>query len=442
MAPDKHMNQLAANSPRANRHGVRGRTLITLRWVAVIGQSLAVLFVAYGLHFTIPLAACLAVISASAWLNIFLSFSAPRLSSQRYTLAQLAFDLVQIAVLLGLTGGLANPFLLFLGVPVVVAITALPLRHALMLALLAAAALAALALFALPLPWTAGEQPQIPELYILGQVTAMVIATSFIAFYVWRVSQEGNRMQAALTATEAVLAKESRLSALGGLAAAVAHELGTPLGTIALVAGEMRHALPEDDALSEDAALLVEQARRCRTILARLSTHGVGEDPVHARHSLAELLEEIAAPLRRAGAAINTSAAPKSGCQEDRMPVLKRQPEIMHALGAFAENAADFSRQRVDLDGYWDDNWIEVIICDDGPGFDDKVLDRLGEPYVTSRPGGDKNGHGGLGLGVFIAKTLVERTGGVVKLGASAKLGGAMVRIIWPRPSIEVSSSL
>ncbi len=436
------MGQPATAKRLGSHYGVRARTLIMLRWIAVAGQSLAVLFVAYGLHFTIPLAACLAVISASAWLNIFLGFAGPRLSSRRSTLAQLAFDLVQIALLLGLTGGLANPFLLFLGVPVVVAMTALPVRDALLLAALAVLALAALALFARPLPWTPGMEPQIPRLYISGQIAAMMIATGFIAFYVWRVSQEGERMQAALTATEAVLAKEARLSALGGLAAAVAHELGTPLGTIALVAGEMRHALAGDSALAEDAELLVEQAKRCRTILSRLSAPGAAEDPVHARHTLAELLEEIAAPLRASGHVITTSARPKTGCQDDRMPVLRRRPEIMHALGAFAENATDFSRQRVDLAGYWDDNWIEVIICDDGAGFDEKILDRLGEPYVTSRPGGDDHGHGGLGLGVFIAKTLIERTDGVVRLGSSAKLGGAMVRIIWPRPAIEISSAV
>ena len=436
------MRRFAAAFAPDNAYGVRARTLIMLRWIAVIGQSLAVLFVAYGLHFTIPLAACLAVISMSAWLNIFLGAAGARASSPRYTLAQLAFDLVQIAVLLGLTGGLANPFLLFLGVPVMVAITALSLRDALILALLAVVAMAALARFALPLPWMAGTRPDIPELYIFGQIAAMIIATGFIAFYVWRVSREGQRMQAALTATEAVLAKESRLSALGGLAAAVAHELGTPLGTIALVAGEMRHALPEQDDLGEDAALLVEQAKRCRTILARLSAPGAGEDPVHARHTLAGLLEEIAAPLRVSGTTISTSAAPKSGCQDDTMPVLRRQPEIMHALGAFAENAADFSQSRVDLGGFWDDNWLEIIICDDGPGFDDDVRDRLGEPYVTTRPGGDERGHGGLGLGVFIAKTLIERTHGTVKLGSSAKMGGVMVRVIWPRSAIEISSPI
>ncbi|MDQ7018562.1 MAG: ActS/PrrB/RegB family redox-sensitive histidine kinase [Robiginitomaculum sp.] len=434
---------LGTKAPETN-FGIRTRTLILLRWIAVVGQSAAVLFVAFGLHFTLPLAACLAVISASAWLNIFLGFSlnSGRYATPNYTLAQLIFDLVQMAMLLGLTGGLANPFVILLGVPVVVAITALPVRSTAILGVLTLSAAIILSKFSLPLPWLEGQRPHIPDLFIWGQFTALVTTTGFMAIYVWRVSMEGRRMQAALTATEAVLAKEARLSALGGLAAAVAHELGTPLGTIALVAREMTHTLPKESELGEDAQLLVEQAGRCREILSKLSDSGAENDPIHARHTLSDLLEEIASPLRKSGIAITVSAKEKGGRTDVKVPVLRRQPEIMHALGAFADNAADFARSKVDLSGFWDDNWIEIVISDDGPGFSDSIREKLGEPYVTTRAGGDSQGHGGMGLGIFIATTLIERTDGVIKLGKSDRLGGAMVRVIWPRVNVETQTTI
>ncbi len=434
---------LGTKAPETN-FGIRTRTLILLRWIAVVGQSAAVLFVAFGLHFTLPLAACLAVISASAWLNIFLGFSlgSGRYAAPNYTLAQLIFDLMQMAMLLGLTGGLANPFVILMGVPVVVAITALPVRSAAILGVLTLSAAIILSKYALPLPWLEGQRPNIPDLFVWGQFTALITATGFMAIYVWRVSMEGRRMQAALTATEAVLAKEARLSALGGLAAAVAHELGTPLGTIALVAKEMTHALPKEGELGEDAQLLVEQASRCREILSKLSDSGAENDPIHARHTLGDLLEEIASPLRKSGIAITVSAKEKGGRTDVKVPVLRRQPEIMHALGAFADNAADFARSKVDLSGFWDDNWIEIVISDDGPGFSDSIREKLGEPYVTTRAGGDAQGHGGMGLGIFIATTLIERTDGVIKLGKSDRLGGAMVRVIWPRVNVETQTTI
>ncbi len=410
-----------------------------LRWIAVIGQAIAVLFVYFGLHLTLPLGACLALISASAWFNIFLAtgIGGKRLASIYGLFAQLFFDLVQLAWLLGLTGGVSNPFLILLGVPVIVAVTVLPARSALLLALMTLLAMLALVFWAQPLPWYAGVRPQIPTLYVIGLATAFVVTTGFAAISIWRISEEGKNMHRALAATEAVLARESRLSALGSLAAATAHELGTPLGTIQIIAKEMTRELPKDSPSMEDAHLLLEQASRCRQILSQLSAGNAEKDPVFARQPLSALLDEIAAPLMASGKSINVSVAAKSGAGDTPEPVIKRRSEITHGLGAFSENAVDFAASRVDLRALWDDNWIEILICDDGQGIAENIMEKLGEPYVTSRRGGDASGHGGLGLGFFIAKTLIERTQGMVKVGHSAQLGGAMIRVIWSRAAIE-----
>lgn len=437
---------LAMNANAKLDFGIRSKTLIQLRWIAVAGQLCAILFVTYGLHFSLPLLPCLGAIGFSAVFNLLLSMPVvkARLSGQSFTFGQLVFDIMQMALLLGLTGGLANPFVVLLGVPVVVAVTALPLRIAIALAMLTVAAAILLGMFWLPLPWAEGQAVQIPKLFISGQITAFFTATAFIAMFVWRVSVDGRHIQEALMATEAVLATQSQLSALGGLAAAAAHELGTPLGTIALVAKEMSHSVPKESELADDAKLLVEQAQRCRKILSKLSAKGTEADPVYTQIRLSDLLEEIATPLRENGVDVHTGIAQTGNNQEGSntvpMPVLRRQAEILYALSAFADNAADFAKTRIRLSGQWDEDSMEISIHDDGPGFSDSVLKKLGEPYITTRAGGDARGHGGMGLGVFIGKTLIERTQGGISFNKSAALGGAEVRILWPRAAVEMAS--
>jgi two-component system sensor histidine kinase RegB len=269
----------------------------------------------------------------------------------------------------------------------------------------------------------------------------------FLALYVWRLTKEGRQMSAALAATEHVLAREQKLHALDGLAAAAAHELGTPLSTITLVTTELERQLAQDSPYRDDIVLLRSQAQRCRDILQKLTRHpeDQDQDPLHSSLSVAEMLHEAATPYHGERAPLHISAAPSAAAAGPaaREPVGVRRPGVIYGLGNIIENAVDFAETRVDIRAEWDQNTVSVIIADDGPGFRAEVFDNLGEPYVTTRPADVTSSEGetsGLGLGFFIAKTLLERSGARIALeNHQLPHHGAIVRIIWPRRAFEAN---
>lgn len=418
---------------------LRLRTLVMLRWLAVAGQTLTVLAVHYVVGFELPLGFCLGIILTSAWINTWLTLS---ISPQRFArdweaAGQLAFDVAQLCVLLMLTGGLQNPFVVMLVAPVTIAVAALPPRWSLAVGTVGLAGTGAMWLWSLPLPWREGEILQLPGVYMLGLWAAIVIAVAFTAVYSRRVSQEGKRMATALAATQSVLSREQRLSAMGTLAAAAAHELGTPLATIQLTAKEMLRDLKDNDLLREDAELMVTQARRCRDILKRLGEVQSVSDIRHDRVELLAALEEAAAPLQGLGPVVDVSL---SGQVSGDPPVLRRMPEVLYGIGNFIENSVDFAATRVTVEGRWDASHVYIKVSDDGPGFSPDILSKIGEPYVTTRSG--TPGQGGLGLGVFIAKTMIENSGGTVRFSNAGSAGGAVVAIRWPRKQLEAPPPL
>ena len=417
-------------------HTVRLKTLVALRWFAVLGQAVAVLVVHYGLEFEVPLAACLSVIALSAWLNVAMRMhfrNVQRLPPRPVALL-LGYDIAQLTMLMMLTGGIENPFAFLILAPVLIAAISLPLRYTLPLGVLAAACSTFIAFYFWPLPWTANEQLVLPPLYILAIWIANLVAIVFIGAYAWQVAEEGRLMADALTATELVLAREQHLSQLDGLAAAAAHELGTPLSTIVVVAKELQLALGPGSPHADDVKLLREQAQRCREILGKLSALPAGGTPFQ-RAKLSVLIDEVAAPHRNFGIAIDVVLPP----QREGEPVTERSPAILYGLGNLVENAVDFAGSRVEIAVRWSEQDVAVTISDDGPGFPSEILARIGEPYVTSRRRtGAESEESGLGLGFFIAKTLLERTGATLAfLNRPAPDQGAVVRVRWPRVDFE-----
>ena len=422
---------------------LRLRTLVLLRWIAVAGQTAAVLFTTILLGFEFPLPAAFGVIAASAWLNTFLSIAQPgqRILSHPEAAGQIAFDTLQLTLLMGLTGGVANPFVVMLAAPVVIAFSALRARYALAIATLAGVGTGIIARWHAPLPWNPATPFEPPTLYVWGLWTAFVAAAGFMSVFVWRAASDGRRMSRALAATHYVLAREQRLSALGGLAAAAAHELGTPLGTIQVTAKEMARVAPPGSDLQEDAKLLVSQAERCREILSQLSRRGEEGDAVHSELSLPFLLDEVVDPIRGTDPQIEVNVEPARSHADRSPPVVRRVPEVLYAISNYVANAARHADELVTVTGRWTEHWIEVEIIDDGPGFPPDILGKLGEPYVH----GDDVGadpRGGLGLGFFIAKTFVERTGGQVAFGNRPLPDtGARVRARWPRSSLTTDAA-
>ena len=415
---------------------VRLKTLVALRWFAVLGQAVAVLVVHYGLEFEVPLAACLSVIALSAWLNVAMRMhfrNVQRLAPRPVALL-LGYDIAQLTVLMTLTGGIENPFAFLILAPVLIAAISLPLRYTLPLGVLAAACSTLIAFYFWPLPWTNNEQLVLPPLYILAIWVANLVAIVFIGAYAWQVAEEGRLMADALTATELVLAREQHLSQLDGLAAAAAHELGTPLSTIAVVAKELQLALGADSPHADDVKLLREQAQRCREILGKLSALPAGGAPFQ-RAKLSVLIDEVVAPHRNFGIAIDIVLPP----QREDEPVTERSPAILYGLGNLVENAVDFATAGVEIAVRWSEQDVAITISDDGPGFPSEILARIGEPYVTSRRRtGAESEESGLGLGFFIAKTLLERTGATLAfLNRPPPDKGAVVRVRWARVDFE-----
>lgn len=438
----------AATANVASEAGrVRLQTLVLLRWLALGGQLAAVLFVSLGLGFPLPLGLCLSAIAASAWLNVFLTLryrTTVRLPDWQAAV-YFAIDLMQLAVLLFLTGGLQNPFALLFMAPVTISATTLSLRSTIALLTLSFVYVTLLAFFHMPLPWQPGQPFTLPPLYLLGNWTAIALGLGFMAAYAWRISQESRRMSAALSATQFVLARAQRLSALDGLAAAAAHELGTPLGTIALVAKELQRGGLSAEEMKEDLELLGSQAERCKDILSRLSREPKGEDAMYSRLPLHVLLDEIIEPHRDMDVEFRISVSTRE--PDAREPEIWRRPEILYGLGNFIENAADFARSEVAVSVSYDRRNIAISIMDDGPGFSPEIIEKIGEPYVTTRPRVARSNepgseHEGMGLGFFIAKTLLERSRAKVEI-ANRDDGtpGALVKVVWPREAIEADSA-
>jgi two-component system sensor histidine kinase RegB len=420
-------------------------TLVRLRWLAIGGQAAAVAGVRFGLGFPLPFGLCFLVIAASVWVNLMLRIQFPashRLSDNAATVL-LGFDILQLAALLYLTGGLENPFALLFLAPVLISATALKPERTLGLGLLAVASATLLVLVHQPLPWFPGQTFSLPFLYVTGIWTAILLGTVFTGIYAWRVAEEARQLAQALAATELVLTREQHLSQLDGLAAAAAHELGTPLATIALVAKELNHALPQDGPVAEDLKLLREQVERCRMILTKLTSMGQDQGGFLETISLSHLVEEIVAPQRALG--LDIQVITKGDGPE---PMGRRNPGVVYGLSNILDNAADFTETRVTVEACWSPDEVFIEIRDDGPGYAPDILLRVGEPYVTTRSAAersdlDEEEGGGLGLGLFIAKTLIERSGAQLTLtNAAPPASGAVARIVWPRHAFDRGAAI
>lgn len=446
----------------ARGHWVRLRTLLLLRWMAIGGQTAAVLVAYQLLGLDLQIGFCFLAISASVWFNIVAALVQPpnKRLAERDAMLSLLFDLAQLGALLMLTGGLSNPFAVLILAPVTISATVLTLRSTAILGATAIVAISLLAFFYRPLAFTGGQTLVPPPLYVVGMWTALGITVIFVAVYARRVALETFNMSQALTATQMALDREHRLSAIGGLAAAAAHELGTPLATIKLASSELIDELSDKPELLEDVQLIRKQTERCRDILAQLSKGG--KDDSHVKHApISTVIAEAAEPHRDRGKTllISIDGEPLDQAGDDQ-PTIARAPELVHGLRNLIQNAVDFADSAIWVDVELGERHLRIAVGDDGPGYPDSVIDRLGDPYLTTRHKQNRtlrSGYQGMGLGLFIAKTLLERTGADIAfangseqpgarrrgtgLTASSRPTGAIVEAIWPVGRIVIPKS-
>src|SRR5215470_17589265 len=391
------MTDIAASDFRHPRRHVRLDTILRLRWLAALGQLAAIFIVVQGLEFDLPILPCLIIVALSAAVNLALqvAFNPMQRMEPVHAAALLALNIVELAALLFFTGGLQNPFSFLFLAPVLISATALPVRMTIALGVLAVACASVLVFFYMPLPWDAEDPLVLPPIYMLGVWLSIVVAIGVTSLYAFQVTEEARKLSDALAATELVLAREQHLTQIDGLAAAAAHELGTPLSTIALVSRELERALGGNTDVAADIKTLREQTQRCRDILTKITQLSATGAPFD-HMKLSTLIEETVAPHRDFGVAIKVRIAVAA----TREPVGARNPAILYGVGNILENAVDFARERVEVNAWWNSENVEIVISDDGPGFAPDILKRIGEPYVSRRPIADEGDRRGLGLGV------------------------------------------
>lgn len=431
---------------------LRLQTLVLLRWMAIGGQLVAIGVATRGYGINLPMGLCFLAIGAAVIANLVLVaiYPANKRLNETEALVALLFDLAQLSFLLFLTGGLSNPFALLILAPVTVSASILPLRTTVLLAGLAIGFVTLLAVYAVPMQLD-GEAIRMPPLIGFGFWLSLVIGIVFLGIYSHRVANERRSMSDALLATQMALAREQKLTDLGGVVAAAAHELGTPLATIKMVSTEMLDELKDQPELAEDARLIREQADRCRDILRSMGKAGKDDRLMH-QAPLSAVLREAAEPHLDRGKRVTFAAAPTGTASRDE-PMILRAPELIHGLRNLVQNAVDFARSQVWVDASWTTSTLTLRIIDDGAGFSPQVLGRIGDPFL--RPRRDEGalrkrpGYEGMGLGLFIAKTLLERTGAELSFANAANpfltpeerpdRSGAIVEVVWPLARIAAA---
>lgn len=433
------MSDVAASDFRHPHRFVRLDTILRLRWLAALGQLTAIFVVARGLEFDVPVIPCVAIVAVSALLNLALqiAFNPMQRLEPVYAAALLALNIVELAALLFLTGGLQNPFSFLFLAPVLISATVLPIRLTIALGLLAVACASLLVFFHLPLPWDSDDPLVLPPIYLFGVWLSILLAIGVTSLYAFQATEEARKLADALAATELVLTREQHLTQIDGLAAAAAHELGTPLSTIFLISRELEKSAGGNEQIAADLKTLREQAQRCREILSKITQLSASGAPFD-HMPLSTLIEEAVAPHRDFDVAIKVRLAVAA----TREPVVARNPAILYGVGNILENAVDFARTTVEVNAWWNADTVEIIISDDGPGIAPDMLKRIGEPYLSRRRSADEAQHAGLGLGVFIARTLLERTGAKVSFSnRTFPDHGAVVQIAWPRARFEADEN-
>lgn len=414
------------------RNPIDPSVVLTIRWLAITGQLMALMFTYFILGFDLPMIPALVIVALSVLMNLWQNRQAKDDSGLvEQNLLALIFDILQLAALLFLTGGLLNPFSVLLLAPVVVSATMLRRRATLVLILTVAASVSVLAVYNHPLPWNQ-DMVKLPSLYVAGLWMSLVLSTIFIGGYVWWVASAARNLSEALSEAQLAVAKEQQAVALGSLATAAAHKLGSPLNTITVISHELSREITEDDPIYEDVQLLRAEAERCRVILGSLEDYKSQSKPdFETELPINVLIEDLL--HERFDADLVEVNVTHDAVSMDEVPIATRRAEFIQAIEDILQNAHQFARSKIIVHIEWSLEDIHISINDDGDGFKPSILSRAGQPWNSSRVG--QSGH--RGLGIFIAHTLIQSIGGSVVF-ANGKNGGGEVRVSLPRSSFVV----
>ena len=402
-------------------------TLTILRYIAIFGQFFAINIVFFHLKLEFPIIESYIIIFFGLLTNFFLQFKV-KVNQLKDTYASffLLYDLIQLSILLYLTGGIFNPFSLLLIIPAIVSSTFLSMGTTIILSVLTSLMLFVLTHFHLSLPGMNESTFSVPNFYKFGILISILIGLIFLCYFGIRFSGESKKRSEALNKLEEVIAKEYELESLGGQAAAAAHSLGTPLATISVVAKELKKEIGNDKEVSKDIDLLISQTKRCSEILKKISKKQIEEDSFLNLIKLDDLLDEIITSFKET----SSKKIDLFNNNDQNKINIQRTPEIIYGLRNFIGNAVKFSKSKVEVNLKSDEKIIKIEINDDGPGIPEDVINKIGEPYIKSKSK-ELSSNSGLGLGTFLGKTLLERQGANLQFKRNSKLGGALVIINW-----------
>ena len=398
------------------------KNIISIRWIAITGQLMAIIVVSFFLNISIPLLYCLLIIVISILINFLSLFPKSRSNylSEYEAFYFLLYDTIQLAILLYLTGGIYNPFCLFLIAPVIISASHLKISYSIFLSIFSIFIIFLLSFFYIEIIWP--ETFFVPKLFTSGLVLALVIAIIFIAVYVYILSNSSRKLSNALNQTQIALINQKKVSEIGSLAAAAAHEMSTPLNTIFLILGDLKKDKTINEDLKSDILLLKEQANRCKKILLNLSKNPQNlKDSFLKKIKISNLVNLSFEKFLKNNKNLKISV---KTLHEEEEPLINYSDEIMYGLGNIIQNAIEHSREKINVNISWNKEFIFISVQDDGKGFTNEILERIGDPYISS-----KDDEESMGLGIFIAKNLIENIGGSIKFFNKTDEVGSVVEI-------------
>ncbi len=412
----------------SKHHSFKKSTYITLRWIGIIGQLIAVNFVYFVLNFKFDFISSNLVIFIGIVSNFYLIFIYKKTQlSDRSALIFLVIDILQLAILLYLSGGIINPFVIFIIIPSVFSSSNLSFRTNTLLVLLTSFSIIFLTFYSTDLPSPLSDHFHVSPYYYYSIPIALIIALVFLNYFAMTFGTQSRLRKEALTKMEEVMAKEHELLSLGGQAAAAAHSLGTPLSTIKIITQELLKQFEGNKDVEKDINLLSSQVERCNEILKKLSLNPDEEDDfIDKDISIKDYLNEILNSFKE----ISNKKFIFNFDQDSNSKKIVKSIEIVYGLRNFIGNANKFSDDNVFINLKSDSEFTEISIEDDGPGYPKDILSKIGEPYLKSNNPQDKS-KTGLGLGLFIGKTLLEKNFASVICRNSKTRSGAEVIIKW-----------
>ncbi len=401
-------------------------TVVILRWIALIGQLITIYVVHFVINFDLPIILCSITIFFGGLTNIFIQFNFKKnqLSNTESTIL-LFYDVIQLSVLIFLTGGVTNPFIIFLIVPAIISSTLLNLSSTIFLSIITILSMILLTFNHLDLPGSGDLHFHVPDYYVYSIPTALIVVLIFLNYFGFRFGYDARKRGNALSKLEIVLAKEQELESIGHQAAAAAHSLGTPLSTITVIAKELKKDLGINSEFNKDLDILIQQSKKCGDILKNISQNKIVDDEYVSNISLQDLLFEISKSFEE----ISKNKIKLNFSEDSQKIPIKRSPEITYGIRNFVGNAVKFANKKIEIDLLNDNINTTIRISDDGPGFPGDIANIIGEPYIASKSKKLKS-KAGLGLGTFIGKTLLERKKAIIEFSQSS-LGGALVEISW-----------